>query len=277
MLIKSIPINSIVIKENHRLHVPKEEVDQLASSIKEVGLLQPIELYEDGKGKYEYAFGYKRILACKKLGMKTIMASIKKRTKENGAEVFFSNITENLLRSNPTFPEFGRGIEQLHENMKIPLSEIAKKLGQPETNIRRIYQTWTKLPKKHRENVKFFTNRGRTGGGIGASVAHNILNLKKKHGLSKKNEDLLFKHVNSEKMSKDNIETMGILLKEGAQFDQALGMMGKFKSFYVEIIADHIQVEDYKKSLGLPNTGLVFKRILYGQCPPLDKPKFLAV
>lgn len=283
MQFKEIPTKDIVILENHRLVIDKAEIKSLAANIHAVGLQQPIGVYPAENGKHELRFGQRRLMACKLLGHKTIQCLIKPRRGktprdvEDRKQMLIVNITENMQRVNPSFPEFGRAIEQLHEVCKMTLADISKQLGKSPSEIEKIYQTWIKLPKKHRAKVRFMEKRGRTGGGVGAHVAHTILNIKKKHGLSKKNEDLLFNRVNKQNMSEDNLQTVGMLLKDGVGFDQAMQCMGKYKMFYVEVLADEAQVEDYKKELGCPNTGLVFKRILYGNAPPLDKPKFITV
>ena len=280
MLLKEIPLKDIVIKENCRVIIDEDKIKELADSIKELGLQQPVGVYEPVNGKYEFRFGQRRILACRKLGLTTIMAVMKKRPAlERDATIdhLYSNCVENLQRKNPTFPEYGRAISRLHDELKIPLEDIAAKLGKDVRLLRKCHKAWTYLPEALRSKVKFMEKRGRTGGGVGVDVAVRIAGLKKKYGLSKSNQAKLFKHVDAEEMTKDNIMTLGNILKDGTDFNGAIAQMGKYKSYYVEVIADPLQVEEYRASLGLPNTGLVLKRILYGECPPLDKPKFLAV
>ena len=72
--IKNINIDLLIPFENHpfkkRDGIEKEE---LAESIKENGLLEPIIVRSFSAGTYEIISGHRRVEACKELGMQTVL------------------------------------------------------------------------------------------------------------------------------------------------------------------------------------------------------------
>jgi ParB family chromosome partitioning protein len=84
MEVKDIEMSKIVVsKQNARkdLSAGNEEanLDDLANSIKEKGLLSPITVVQKGD-LYELIVGQRRYLACKKLGYQKIAAIIRDET-----------------------------------------------------------------------------------------------------------------------------------------------------------------------------------------------------
>ena len=80
-IIDDIDINKISNPENLAYHHLREveeryfENDELALSIKQKGLLQPI-IVRPKHTKFEVIAGHKRLLACKKLGWKKIACHV---------------------------------------------------------------------------------------------------------------------------------------------------------------------------------------------------------
>lgn len=73
----NIDIEKIVVQDQIRKKFTDEEINDLADSIKQYGLLNPITVrYEKGSGKYTLIAGERRLRACKLLGNKTITAHI---------------------------------------------------------------------------------------------------------------------------------------------------------------------------------------------------------
>jgi ParB family chromosome partitioning protein len=75
--------------------VNEEIVAELARSIANAGLLQPIVVRKENGG-YEVVFGNHRVEACRNLGMKSIPAIVKQLTND---EAFLASVSENLLRN----------------------------------------------------------------------------------------------------------------------------------------------------------------------------------
>lgn len=96
---KDIPLEDLVIGMSQvRLGDPYKDIDELADSIRKVGLLEPIVVAPPGPdGKYEIILGQRRFFAHEALGEKMIKAGIlDERVEEIQAKVL--SVTENLVR-----------------------------------------------------------------------------------------------------------------------------------------------------------------------------------
>ena len=99
-IIDDIDINKISNPENLAYHHLREveeryfENDELALSIKQKGLLQPI-IVRPKHTKFEVIAGHKRLLACKKLGWKKIACHV---VEANDKEAFEILLIENIQR-----------------------------------------------------------------------------------------------------------------------------------------------------------------------------------
>jgi ParB family transcriptional regulator, chromosome partitioning protein len=97
--VKEIPLADLEIgKAQVRLRDVGKEIDELADSIRKVGLLEPIVVCKaDTPGKYEIITGQRRFLAHKELKASTILAGIlDEKVSEADAKVL--SVTENLVR-----------------------------------------------------------------------------------------------------------------------------------------------------------------------------------
>jgi len=70
-------------------------VSELARSIENLGLLQPI-LVRPYNGGYEIVFGAHRVEACRRMGMKRMKAIVRQLDEDEG---FLARVTENLVRN----------------------------------------------------------------------------------------------------------------------------------------------------------------------------------
>ena len=96
---KDIPLDDLEIgKGQVRLRDVGRDIDELADSIRKVGLLEPIVVAPPGSsGKYEIILGQRRFLAHRELGLATITAGVlSERVEEIKAKVL--SVTENLVR-----------------------------------------------------------------------------------------------------------------------------------------------------------------------------------
>jgi len=92
---KRIPIDRIEVGTHRRA---LKDLKALASSIEDVGLLNPITVRVDGKG-YRLIAGYHRLEACKAIGWLEIDATI---VDLNDLEAELAEIDENLCRHDLT-------------------------------------------------------------------------------------------------------------------------------------------------------------------------------
>lgn len=97
--VREIPLDNLDIgKGQVRLRHVGKDIDELADSIRAVGLLEPIVVCEsETPGKYEIITGQRRFLAHKELQKKTILAAIlDERVDQTAAKIL--SVTENLVR-----------------------------------------------------------------------------------------------------------------------------------------------------------------------------------
>ena len=97
--VKEIALNDLQIGIGQvRLREVSKEIDELADSIRQVGLLEPIVVCEaDTPGKYEIITGQRRFMAHQELQMESIMSAVlDERVDETTAKVL--SVTENLVR-----------------------------------------------------------------------------------------------------------------------------------------------------------------------------------
>jgi len=117
-----------------RRHFDEESLKELAASIQEFGILQPLlvskieEETENGtKVSYQLIAGERRFLAAKILGLERVPAIIKKIDIEsNRLEIA---IIENIQRADLNPIESARAFAKLQEEFRLTQREIAQKVG----------------------------------------------------------------------------------------------------------------------------------------------------
>lgn len=108
-----------------RFTIDPERIEELAKSISEIGLLQPI-LLRPSNGRYEIIAGHRRYLAFRRLGKDKIPARVV--TTEDTACII-ARATENLARHDLTPIEEGQIYYELVHQYGMSVETIAKKLG----------------------------------------------------------------------------------------------------------------------------------------------------
>ena len=145
-----LDLNKIELSPNQpRLEYNKEKIKELAESIKENGLIQPIIVKKDNN-KYQIIAGHRRFLAFKQLNKESIPAIVK--NEQDNEEII--TLTENLIRENLNHLEIALSIENILEKKLVKnQSELAKKLAINESTLSR-YLKLLKLPEKIKQYIK---------------------------------------------------------------------------------------------------------------------------
>jgi ParB family chromosome partitioning protein len=111
--------------------VNEQLVSELARSIQNIGILQPIAVRER-RGKYQVVFGNHRVEACLRLGLKSIAAFVVNFT---DSETFLARVTENLLRNVAINPlEEAQGYKML-VGSGWSINAIAGKIGKCDSYV----------------------------------------------------------------------------------------------------------------------------------------------
>jgi ParB family chromosome partitioning protein len=115
--IYDIPLKDIKIGDhNVRLSNPKKDLDQLAASIAQHGLLQPIVLEgEHGNPPYQLISGQRRFLAHEMLNFKTIRAIFV--GKLDRTQAIIRSLVENLQRTDLEFRDTAKAITELYREL----------------------------------------------------------------------------------------------------------------------------------------------------------------
>ncbi len=156
-IIETTPKNEIVnipiseIRSNPyqpRVHFDDEALQELAESIKEIGVLEPIIVKKSIKG-YELVAGERRTKASRMAGIETIPAIIKEFTDEEMMEIA---ILENIQREDLSPIEEAQAYKNYMERMEITQEELANKFKKSRSYITNLIGLLN-LPKEIQKDV----------------------------------------------------------------------------------------------------------------------------
>ena len=109
-----------------------DELEGLAQSIHENGMLQPVSVRTREAGGYELIAGERRLRAAKMIGMSSIPCIVIRARSEQSA-VFA--LIENLQREDLNFFEEARAIESLMDHYGLTQEEMALRLGKAQSTL----------------------------------------------------------------------------------------------------------------------------------------------
>lgn len=141
--ISEIALNLIDANPNQpRTVFDEEALDELAASIKEYGVVQPITLREMAGGRYQIISGERRWRAAKKVGLESIPAYIKTATDETLMEMA---LVENIQREDLNAIEISLSYQRLIDDYKFTQERLAEKVGKKRATVAN-YLRLLKLP-----------------------------------------------------------------------------------------------------------------------------------
>ena len=127
-----IPVDLIAPNASQpRRHFDEEELDELAASISEVGIIQPIVVIAVDSG-YELIAGERRLRAARRAGLATIPAVV---TEANPDEQQILALVENIQRSNLSAVEEAAGLQAIMDRTGMTQTELAEKLGRSQSTV----------------------------------------------------------------------------------------------------------------------------------------------
>lgn len=130
---KEIPLTGIVPNPRQPREVfDVERLEELAASIKEVGLLQPIVVRSVGGGKYELIMGERRWRASKMAGLDQVPAIVR-NTQDD--ELLRDALIENLQREQLNALEEAAAYQQLLDDFRATHEQLAQKVGRSRSHI----------------------------------------------------------------------------------------------------------------------------------------------
>jgi len=116
-----------------RIEINQDKIKELAMSIQNQGLLQPIVLNEND-GRFDIIAGHRRFLAVRSLGLDKIDARVVSFSPD---EVALARATENLQREDLTPVEEAKIYARMIDTLNLTYEQIAAKTGRSSGTVRR--------------------------------------------------------------------------------------------------------------------------------------------
>jgi ParB family chromosome partitioning protein len=131
--LEDIPVGSIVPNPNQpRVHFDEESLAELAASIREIGVLQPVLVRATGDQQYELIAGERRWRAARRAGLAVVPAVV--RTTDDVGSVEQALI-ENLHRQDLTPLEEAAAYQQLIEDFSLTHEQVAARVGKSRSAV----------------------------------------------------------------------------------------------------------------------------------------------
>lgn len=141
--INEIPLDSIVANPNQpRKTFDAEALEELAASIKELGVVQPVTLREISEGRYQIISGERRCRASRMAGLTSIPAYIKTADDEALMEMA---LVENIQREDLNAIEIALSYQRLIDEYKFTQERLGEKVGKKRATVTN-YLRLLKLP-----------------------------------------------------------------------------------------------------------------------------------
>lgn len=119
-------------KKQPRRNFDEDKVDQLAKSIKEYGIIQPLIVFKEGNN-YVIIAGERRWRAAKKIKLDKVPVVVLE--KESDKKILELSLIENIQREDLNSIEVALGYKSLIDDFKITHDELSNKIGKSRTSI----------------------------------------------------------------------------------------------------------------------------------------------
>jgi len=183
-----------------RKNFDKEELAELADSIKQQGIIQPIIAEDAGDGNYTIIAGERRVRAARIAGMKEVPVILRKYSDEKRMVV---SLIENIQRSNLDPIEEASAYKQLMRLEGLSQDEVAARVGKNRATVANALRL-LKLPPEMQESI--------TKGDISAGHARAILSIP-----NSKAQEILYREILKK----------GLSVREAEKRAATLGNQGK--------------------------------------------------
>ena len=131
--LEDIPVASIVPNPHQpRVHFDEESLSELAASIREIGVLQPVLVRGTADGTYELIAGERRWRAARRAGLAVIPAVVRATDDIGSVE---QALIENLHRQDLTPLEEAAAYQQLIEDFSLTHEQVASRVGKSRSSV----------------------------------------------------------------------------------------------------------------------------------------------
>ena len=227
--LNEIEISKISLNPNQpRTNFDQKSLDQLASSISELGLIQPITV-QQSKEEFVLISGERRLRAFKLLNLKSIPAYVRTANDQTSLEMA---LVENIQRRDLDPIEIAISYQRLTEELNISHDEMSKRVGKDRSTITN-YIRLLKLDPIIQSGIrdKFISmGHGRTLINV-ESHDKQLLIYEKilRNNLSVRQTEQIVKNLNSDK-SKNKVQSIDELIhSEVLKIENKTGLSLDFK------------------------------------------------
>ena len=227
--LNEIEINKISLNPNQpRTNFDQKSLDQLASSISELGLIQPITVQQSSE-EFILISGERRLRAFKLLNLKSIPAYVRTANDQTSLEMA---LVENIQRRDLDPIEIAISYQRLTEELNISHDEMSKRVGKDRSTITN-YIRLLKLDPIIQSGIrdKFISmGHGRTLINV-ESHDKQLLIYEKilRNNLSVRQTEQIVKNLNSDK-SKNKVQAIDELIhSEVLKIENKTGLSLDFK------------------------------------------------
>lgn len=141
--LNEIPVTQIEPNPNQpRREFDDEALQELAASIREIGIIQPVTLRQTAEGRYQIIAGERRWRASQMAGLTAIPAYIRTVQDENVMEMA---LVENIQREDLNAIEIALAYEHLSETTGMTQEKISERVGKSRAAVTN-YMRLLKLP-----------------------------------------------------------------------------------------------------------------------------------
>jgi ParB family chromosome partitioning protein len=148
--ISEIEISQIVANPfQPRTKFDEEALNELAASIREIGIIQPVTLRKTDDGYYQIIAGERRFRASKIAGLKTIPAYVRTANDEGMLEMA---LVENIQREDLDAIEIALSYQRLIDECKLTQENLSDKVGKKRSTVAN-YLRLLKLPAKIQKGI----------------------------------------------------------------------------------------------------------------------------
>ena len=203
--LNEIPLHAISPNPNQpRREFDEQALQELANSIREIGIIQPITLRQTGDNQYQIIAGERRWRASQIAGLETIPAYIRTVEDEGVMEMA---LVENIQREDLNAIEIALAYEHLAETTGMTQEKISERVGKSRAAVTN-YMRLLKLPAQVQMALK---NKQIDMGHARALLAID----------SPSTQIKLYKEIEKNNYSVRKVEEMVQMLKSGEDIDTA--------------------------------------------------------
>ena len=115
-----------------RTHFNEESIKELSTSIKQLGVIQPVTVRKIKGNKYQLVSGERRLRASKLAGLKTIPSYVRLADDKESLEMA---LVENIQRQDLDPIEIGLSYERLINEIKLTQDQLSERVGKKRSTI----------------------------------------------------------------------------------------------------------------------------------------------